>query len=129
VRIVFCDNKIQGKFLTGFAFDVKSSPVPRRDVLSRTPITELSLLSTSAGVYCEPWSATDQGTLQKKKCSSRALSVNSEEQCECNASRGSNDVLLFTSLWVKRPVHELERVNFWTGRVPALLYLSVVNGV
>lgn len=47
-----------------------------------------------------------------KKMSSRALSVHSEEQCECNASRGSYDVLLFASLWVKRPVHELEYVNF-----------------
>jgi hypothetical protein len=64
-----------------------------------------------------------------KKRSSRALSVHSEEECECNASRGSNDVLLFASLRVKRPVHELECVNFWAGRVSALLYLPAVNGV
>jgi hypothetical protein len=64
-----------------------------------------------------------------KKSSSRALSMHSEEQCECNASRGSNDVLLFASLWVKRPVHEPECANFWAGRVPALLYLPAVNGV
>jgi|SRR6267154_666176 len=64
-----------------------------------------------------------------KKRASRALSVNSEEECECNASRGSNDVLLFASLWVERPVHELECVNFWAGRVSALLYLPTVNGV
>ena len=64
-----------------------------------------------------------------QKRSSRALSVHSEEQCECNASRGSNDVLLFASLWVKRPVHELECVDFRAGRVPALLYLPAVIGV
>ena len=62
------------------------------------------------------------------RSSSRALSVYSEEQCECDASRGGNDVLLFAGLWVKRPIHELECVNFWAGRVPALLYLLAVNG-
>jgi hypothetical protein len=65
----------------------------------------------------------------EEKSSSRALSVHSEEQCECNASRGSNDVLLFASVWVKWPVHEPKSANFWAGRVPALLYLPAVNGV
>jgi hypothetical protein len=58
--------------------------------------------------------------------------VHSEEQRECDAGGGGNDVLLFASFGVKRPIHELECVNFWAGRVPALLesdYLSAVNGV
>jgi hypothetical protein len=55
--------------------------------------------------------------------------VHGEEQRECDASRGSDDVLLFSGLRVKRPNHELECVNFWAGRVPALLELRVVNGM
>jgi hypothetical protein len=61
----FCDNQIRGRILTRLAFDVKSSPVPRRDVLSRTPVAELALLSTSASVNCESSSAIDSGITQK----------------------------------------------------------------
>ena len=131
VTVNFCDNQISGRFLTGLAFDVKSSPVPCRDVLSRTSVAQLTLFSTSASVYCELSSANRFGHGTKKR-SSRALSVHGEEQRECDASCGGNDVLLFASFGVKRPIHELECVDFWTGRVPALLesnYLTAFNGV
>ena len=59
-----CDIRFRGeKILTGLAFNVKSCPISRRNVLSRAPVAELALLSTSRCVYCEARpSATDSGT-------------------------------------------------------------------
>ena len=46
------------------------------------------------------------------KRSSRALSVQGEEQRECDPSHGDNNVLLFAGFGVKRSIDELECVNF-----------------
>jgi hypothetical protein len=119
VRILATSGSKGEKILTGLAFNVKSCPVSRRNVLSRAPVAELALFSTSRCVYCEARpSATDSGTAQER--SSRALSAHGEEQREGDASCSRDDVLLFAGFRVKRPIHELEYANFWAGGVSAL---------
>ena len=94
-------------------------------MLPSTPIAKLALLSASARINCEEPSIValatrDSGKDDEKKCASRALSGPSEEQGECDAGCCADDVFLLARHWIERSVHELERADFGTWRVPAL---------
>ena len=106
-------------FLTGFAFNVKTCPVSCGDMLPRTPVSKLALLSAPACINCE--NCEPSSFTQDKKRASRALSAPSEEQCKCDASRCGADVLQVARHRIQRPIYKRECADFRAGPVPALI--------